>query len=262
MIRINNLEIDNFIIDLEFNDNKLYGLYSSDKNFMSNLFLLLAGINNTKGKILYNNENIYDNDKYFKSRLYMDCQNEYFQTIKPINIKNSISRKFNKDIDLNKLTAYFKTLDIRGECEITSVYQLTPCGNTFANLSVLLSSDNDLLINNPTINVENENDIKYLVDEVSKLSQLRILGLNNLHHFKDKLDVLYLFTPFNEVISVNPQFDTFYLIDKSNAFLSLFPGKNPNKMIVKSLTNDELKYCDKNKIRYHKINIYELEKYI
>lgn len=262
MITVNNLNIDNYIIDLEFNENKLYGLFSLDKNLISSLFLMLSGINNTKGKILYNNENAYDNEKFFRSRIYLDCEKEYFQSIKPVNIKNAIFYKFNKVIDLEKLSNYFKVLDVRGECEITSIYQLTPCGNTFVNLSVLLASNNDLLINNPTVNVTNVSDIAYLVNEISHDKNMRIIGLNSLLHFKDKLDILYLFTPFNEVIKVNPSLDVFYLIDKHNAFLSLYNTKNPNKMIVKGLSNDEIKYCERNKISYQKINIYELEKYI
>lgn len=257
MIQVRGLYMD----DLEFNDNKLYGLFSLDKSVINNLLLILAGINNTKGKVFYNNEPIYDNEKYFKSRIYLDCKQEYFQTIKPLNIAKGILRKFNKLIDVEKLTKHLKTLDVRGECEITSVYHLTPCGNTLVNLSVLLSCSQDLLINNPTINIKTDNDIKYLVNEICQLNTLRILGLNNLSHFKNKLDCLYLFTPSYQVVKIIPQADVLYLVDKNNAFLSLFDANN-NKMIVKGLTNDELKYCDRNKISYHKINIYELEKYI
>lgn len=262
MIKVNNLRLDNYIIDIDFNDNKMYGLFALDKKVISNFFLMIAGINNSKGSVFYNDENIYDNMKYFKNRIYLDCQHEYFQTIKPLNMRNAIYSQFNKLIDAEVLGKHLQVLDVRGECEITSVYKLTPCGNTLVNLSVLLASNNDLLINNPTINITHEKDITYLLSELQKLKSMRILGLNNLTHFQGKLDELYLFTPFNEVIKVNPETDTFYLIDKNNAFLSLFDAKVENKMIVKSLTMDELKYCVRNKINYQKINIYELENYI
>lgn len=257
MIKVCGLYLD----DLEFLDNHLYGLFSLDKSAINNLLLILAGINNTHGKVFYNDEAIYDNEKYFKSRLYLDCQKSYFQTIRPLVIADAIKRKFNKIVDVDKLNKHFRVFDIRGEVEITSGYQLTPCGNTLVNLSVLLSCDQDLLINNPTINVNNDKDIAYIVKSLCGHQGLRIIGLNNLSHFKDKLDYLYIITPSFQVVKIIPKTDVFYLVDKHNAFISLFDTAN-NKMIVKGLTSDELKYCDRNKISYHKLNIYDLEKYI
>jgi hypothetical protein len=263
MIRIKDLVLKDYIININVGSKQLFGIYGRDKVLIKDLLLIIAGINKNSDNCTYDEENVYDNERYFRNRIYLDCHKEYFQTIKATEIASGIKTKYHKIIDVERLQKHLKTLDVRGECEITYRYVLTKCGNTLLNMSLLLASDNHLIINNPTINVKRPSDIDYLTNELIKKDKIIILGVNSLKDLTNRLSSVLILTDFKEALLVNPQKDIFHVVDNNNLnFDKLFISNDNTKLIVKELTKEQLKICDKEKIKYSKINIYEIEKHI
>lgn len=262
MINIKDLNINNYIVNLEFS-NLIYGLFARDKDLINEILLMVSGINKSKDNCFYNDENCYDNEIYFKNRIYMDFKNEYFETIKASQIAKGLKKKYSLDVDTLSLAKHLGILKIRGECTITSKYNLTKTGHSLVNASVAISTSKHLIINNPTVNLEKENDIAYIYNQFHQNSRISILGVDSLKKIGPYLEKVILFTDFSEVVILSALeyvfvIDNTYNVDFHKLFLSL----DSTKLIVHGLSKEDLKFCDKHTIKYKKIPLYEIEAYI
>ncbi len=260
MIKISDLKINSYEINIDILDQQKVGFFAKDKKLINSLLLMIAGITKTKNNITINDQNVYDNYSYFRNRIYMDCSKNYFQTIKAEDIESGIRYKYHKNIDITKLKTHFTKLRIRGECEINRGYIITKCGSNLINLSVLISSNDDLIINDPTININRESDINYFQTELSKYRHMIVMGLDSLKKIAVVLDKLYLLTDNFEVLDVNIKNDIFYALEKTELVNHIYDFDK--YIITKQLSKDELKLCDKNKIKYKKITVLDIEKYM
>lgn len=264
MLRIENVIIDDFLLDFEIFEDQRLGIFSKDPQLTEKLLLILAGIMRTKGKVLYQNHQVYDNEKYFKSRIYLDCKANYLKTLNIDTIGQAFKNKYQKTINIEKLKKHIDVLKIRGECEITSslTYQFTPTGNTLINLSLAFSLNDHLLINNPTINITRTSDLSYIMDQFKKRKGFVILGINSLLHLKDYCDRLIIFSDFKTVQIINPREEKLLLIDNCDIIedykLFNISGK---RMITRNLPQETTKRLQKQKIKIERINVYEIEKY-
>ncbi|HHU55973.1 MAG TPA: hypothetical protein GXZ48_04720 [Acholeplasmataceae bacterium] len=264
MIVLENVLLKNYKINLELDSNRV-GIFSRDSYLTEELLLILAGIIKPKGKCMFNGEEVYDNDKYFKSRIYIDCKESYLKTLNVNTIASSIKNKFQKNINEIKLKKHIDTLKIRGECEISFAfeYDFTPTGNTLINLSLALSLDDALIINNPTINLLRLSDINYIYSQFQKREGLLIFGLNSLIDMKHFFDRIICFTDYKEVRVINPLVDSLLLIDRCDIIddYKLFNTKD-GRIITLNLPLETSKRLQKQKIRIERISIYEIENYL
>lgn len=264
MITIENLQINNYNLNLHINDHERIGVFSVDKNITNELLLILAGIMRSKGKCLYNDDSLYDNDKYFKNRIYLDCRHEYLNTLDVQSIYQAVRNKFQKNINLNLFKRHIDALKIRGECDITFSlsYKFTPTGNTLINLCLAFSLSDNLIINNPTINISRLSDLEYLRNQFDKRNGFVILGVNSLLHMKNYFDRIILFTDYDRVEVINSN-DNIYVIDYCDIIddYKLYKASG-QRIIIKEIPQETLKRFAKQKIKVERINVYELEKYL
>lgn len=258
MIKISNLKLKDYEINMEILNNQKVGFFSKDPSLINTLLLQIAGIIKTNKNITYYDKDVYDNYTYFKNRIYLDCNKRYFQTIKADDIVNGIRLKYHKNIDLDKLKIHFNKLRVRGECEINRGYIISKCGSNLINLSVLLSSNDDLIINSPTINITRENDINYFKNELRNYKHTLILGLDSIKKISGVCDKIYLITDQNTIEEITEN-DIFYVIP-SNEMIT--PLLNLDNYYIARLSKEDMKLCDKYKIKYKKISTLDIESFM
>lgn len=268
MIEIKKLKIKDYLIeDIEIIKGEKIGVFAREAEVRDKFLLSLAGINRNYDNCFFKKENLYDNKAYFQNRIYLDCQEKYLETLNFSKIADIINTKFKMKIDRAYLAKYIDALKIRGECEITSTYKyiFTYIGNTLINLGLAFSTGKNLIINNPTIHIDEEHksDEEYIYNELKNYTKLIVLGINNLIQLKDLLNRVILFTDFNEVIVFNPKKDNLYIIDNCNIANELYVFKcKDERLIIKEPPQETLKRLRRQKLNLKRISIYEIEKYL
>ena len=266
-LRINGLQLNDYIINQDFFNNEIAGIYGRDKKTIKQFLNVISGINKNKKTCFYNDEDIFDNEEYFNNRLYFDFTKKYLSTLRVNYIDERLKQKYNLAFNKETFINTSKDLDVRGETEITYTYKFTPTGNTFVNYSLTKSLDkNNLIINNPTINLRMEDDLDYITTGLTNKNDYNsvILGLDNLKAFSKKLDKIIFFTDFKTIITATNN-DTAIVFNQSSFFLisnedKIFGGEKI--VCLNKYTKEELKSFTKSKIDYKVISIYDVEQYM
>ena len=262
MIKITDLLIESYKINLEFT-NSIYGIFSRDKKMINHLLLCIAGISKSDGACTYNENYVYDLDSYFKERIYIDFQNEYFETTQAFKIIKGVKQKYNLEVDNVELVNHFKKLNVRGECEITSKYNLTNTGINLVNAAFCLATKQHLLINNPTIYLNKQNDITYIFNEFLKKKRMVILGLDSLQKPKGFLEKIVIFSDYSDVIVFDANAYVYVIDNTYNlSCTKLFVSKDGLRQIVYGLSKEEFKACEKYKMNPKKVLLYDIEAYL
>lgn len=263
MMKIQNLPIEDYCINIDIDKDEIIGVFSNKHNIVTEFLLLVAGINRSKDNCFFENENIYDSNYFFQKRIYIDCKTDIVQTLNVEKIAYAVSFAFNKSVDEKILEHHIKQLGIRGETEVTLAleYLFTPVGRTMINMALALSIDNYLIINNPTINLKKQKDIDYIKLAIKNHKGFTILGLDSFHYLKEIVNRMVIFTDFNTVHIINPIKENFYLIEDCLDILEyrLFKAYG-NRVITIDIPKDILKKCNRNRIKYEKVNINEIKK--
>lgn len=266
-LQINGLQFNDYLINQDFFNNEIIGIYGRNKKTLIQFLNVISGINKNNKTCFYNNKDIFDNEEYFNNRLYFDFSKKYLSTLRVNYIEERIKQKYNLTFDKETFINISKDLDVRGETEITYTYKFTPTGNTFVNYSLIKSLDkNNIIINNPTINLKMEDDLNYITSGLTnkKYYNSVILGLDNLKVFYKKLDKIIFFTDFKTIITATNN-DTAIIFNQSSFDLirdedKIFGG---DKIIcLNKYTKEELKQLTKSKIDYKVISIYDVEQYM
>jgi len=262
MLIVKEQKIDQYIVNIAFADN-IYGFFCRNKAFVKELLLLIAGINKSNATCLYNDEKCYDNKDYFKTRLYLDFENEYFETLNIEKIRLAVTEKYHLNLNYEELQRHIKTLNIRGECIITSRYAFTNVGNNLLNFAFALSTEENLIINNPTWAIDSGVDLEYIYTELRKKQRMVIFGIDHLQKMRFCLDKLIIFSDFNEVLILDITEKLYVLENTYNLpYQKVFIDKNNLHIIYRGLGKEELKNCDRLRIKYKVISPYDLEEYI
>lgn len=261
-LQINNLRIGNYQLTADFFKREVVGIFSRKPAMRLELLKILAGINRNQNTCHYEENDIFDNPEYFRSRVYLDYSHNYLSTLRTANIEQSLKLKYNLRFNKEKFVRIAQELNVRGETEITHTYKFTPAGNTFVNYALTAALEKPhLIVNNPTINLNLDPDIRYIVKALTDTENYEsvLLGLDSLRNFRDKLHKLLIFTDYDQA----------YLTSCSSVIVSkqelpteykLFRGKN--FLCLNLFSKDELKTFKKNKIEYGIISIYDLEDYL
>lgn len=264
-IEIRNLKLKNYKINMTIFDNEKIGVYSRGKQVVSDFLELISGINNNRDTIFVGDDNIFDNKEYLSKRVFFDFSRRYLTTLRVNKIEDSL-KTYDFSFDKDRFIKICKELNIRGETDITYRYEFTEIGNSFVNLALVSSlNQENIIINNPTASLRYKSDYDYFVKLLtSSTFKNIILGLDNVLEFKNKLNRIIIFGDFGEV----------YILDNNSSLIVFdkdidkhFLIKNivfkANKIIaLNSYTKEELKNFQKMKVNYEIISIYDFEKYL
>lgn len=265
ILEIKGLKLNDLEINLTFLETQRIGLFGKNKELIKNFLELLSGINNNHNTIYIDKDNIFENKEYLNSRVFFDFSKNYLTTLR-VNKIEEVLKIYNLEFDKEKFINICKDLNVRGETDISYKYEFSKTGNTFVNLALLCSvNKKNIIVNNPTTNLNLDMDIEYFVNKLTSLEFNRvILGLNNLRHFKNKLDKIVLFTDFDSYYELRNS-DSIIIFDKDIDKHFLIKNKlfKSNYLIaLNNYSKDELANFKKMKVKYEIANIYDLEKYL
>lgn len=258
MLEINNFTLNNIVLNLDIEKNSKIAFYGK-KDIINLLLLSLSGITKNLDTIKYNNHDIYDYQEYFNTRIYLDSKVNYFQTIIGKKIANIVKVKFNKNVDEEALTKHINKLCIRGECEITDKYVLTPTGNSLLNLSFALSCKHDLILENPFLNIDKISDVEYFSKEIINFKNGIIFGLDRIKPLIKTVQKIYIIGD-NDIHEVDLKNDKLFIIDKVESIVHFL--KFNDKYLLINPNKDDIKKCTNSKNKLVKITYEELDKYM
>ena len=95
MIEIKNLKFHQYTICTNILENENTGIYCPHEDVVKQLLLILSGINYSN-ECFYKNKILFDDEKYFQERIYMDCEKKYVHTLLDNIIQNLIATKYHK----------------------------------------------------------------------------------------------------------------------------------------------------------------------
>lgn len=276
LLKIDNLNINNqYNLSLVIEENTFWTFFARDNEILNNLFLKISGINYSNN-VYYYDKLAYDNDIYFKNRVYFCFKNFFFKSIFPDVICQEVKNNYNLIINQEKLEKLIDDLWIRLECEIKSECHFTPVGNTLINFSFINAVKNPILIiNNPTINLVSKKHIDYITHNLFSLSNNKtiLLGLNNLVHFKEKIRKVVIFTDYNSTVILDTKKDIISLISgEARGILNIIEQRNRlfftykndifQLLFVNNLSKEQVKELTKLNCKIQKISFFDIQKYM
>lgn len=275
MIKIDNLVLnEQYQINQEILNDEIIFYYSRDNELIKRLFLLISGINKVDG-IYYNGISCYDNKEYFDKRIYLSLNDSLIKTIYPKKISLSL-KNFNLRCNQEKLAHVIDTLNIREECMMSSDDPFTLAGNTLINYALLESIDKEiLLINNPTIHLTQAKQIDFITTNITtNTKQIKLIGLNNIKHFKEKINQIIVFNDYGRTLKFNPRNvqiglingDARGILEIIHDYQSLFYTYKNDQFellfLYNNLDNDQIKELSKSNYKIKKVDFYNIEDYL
>ena len=263
-LQIKDLQIKNYKINLDIENKEVVGIYSKDQSIIKEFLDMISGINPTNKSCLYKDKDVFNNLEYFQERIYLDFSKKYLSTLKLKYLEERLKSKYNFIFNKDKFIKICKDLDVRGETEITHVYKFSLAGNIFVNFALVSSINRaNLIIQNPTKNLNMMTDIQYITEKLAKKDVFNtvILGLDNLRAFSYLLDKLVLFSSDN-VHVIDPLTENLIVFKKPNPYLKNIIYNEPNIITLNSYSKEDYKNFSKDKIDFKKISVYDLESYL
>ena len=132
-IKIQKLQFNNMQIDISLNKQEIFAVYSRNEEIVNDFLLVLNGINPNNGSCLYLNKDIFDNEDFFKQRIYINFKESYLKTINAEFIEESLMNRFNLSFNKEVFNTYVQEMGIRLETTFKANYTFTDKGNTMVN---------------------------------------------------------------------------------------------------------------------------------
>lgn len=214
LLEFNNLKFEKYNLSFNMLEDTVYILYGKDQSKIRDLLLLISGINKVSrknGSITYNKENVFDNEEYFKSRVFFDMHHNYLNTITPSVIKENLFTKFNIKYDEKIFRKKLLEQNARREVKVDSKYEFTKLGLSLVNYSLVSSIGVDnLIIYDLFYNIEDEKKREYIANDiVNKRLKSAIISVHKIDEFLDK----------NVRFIILGDFGKSYIISKENKFI-------------------------------------------
>lgn len=265
-IRIQKLQFKNMEIDISLNKQEIFAVYSCDKKTTHDFLMVLNGINPNNGSCLYQDKDIFDNEDFFKQRIYIDFKESYLKTMNVEFIQEALANRFNLSFNKEAFNTYVQEMGIRLETKVRANYTFTDTGNTMVNFAFFKALNIPFVtINNPTIYLKKAKIIETITNSLvdKRKYESIILGLDKIKNFKEKLDRVLVFTDYQTYVVVDPQQDSFLLIeDNIHLHDKMFRTKEIDLVIcLNNYTKEEMKKFNNFKFKYQKLSFYELEDY-
>ena len=227
MLEIKNQELKTYNIDLDIDNNLNVGIFSDDLDIIKSLSLLLAGIN--KGNIYEMNENIYDNDIYFKSRIFINNELNYLNTLNADKISSYYLKSYSKAIDADYFKALVKATKIRLNAKYKFYYVFDDHKNSLANNILALSFLSKRIIYKAFTNIDDK-----VIKEEYKTKKETIF-LDDIKDIKKYLSILDNIIIFYK--------ERMHQVSKDDQILKVLKNEDANNIeIIKNLLFEEENY--------------------
>ena len=264
-LKILNLQFNKYFLTTSLEENTIYGIYCIDSLIREDFLKILAGINHNNNSIFMidedKEENIFDNENYFKNRIYIDFSHRYLKTLNVNTISEMFKTRFNKEFDMSKYKEFVSFTNIRNEVLLSNEYQFTDLGVNLASFCLFKGLKYKYnIINNPVINIKNSDMKKRIYGNICLKELNPIIGFDNLRDCKEYCDKLIVFGDYQNLVVVDVKNDNF-LISTDNIIIrnKLF-NLNNEIISINNYTKEELKYLSKNKVKYKIITFNEVIK--
>ncbi len=269
MIQLTNYQFYQYIINYNIDQNIKTGIYCVNNKLLKPLLLEISGINKTTG-IYYQSKNVYDNEQYFKERLFLDCNKKPFNTLHSKKITDIFANKYNTICNEETLQENIKKLKIRSEGKLKLNYTFTSLGKALFNNALALSIYKYPILLNALENINNAN-IKQELEKLY-LNKGALFGVTNLYSYNNILDKLIILGYKNTyILSKNDSLVVLKKIINQDLIINLCNIepliihkciKNENIIIYNSLTSIQIKTLLKNNVKIETITIYQIGDYI
>lgn len=269
------LKIKRNNVNITIYDNEKWGVIAPS-NIIKQFFLELSGIEKKYYDITFNGQNAFDNEEYFKKRLYIDFSENSVSTLDYHIIKESLKYRYDLDFDEKTFNKYVSSFVINRECKIDSSYHFTSKGKAMTNFAVASSLKKDILIiNNPTIYQDEKKVIEEIVKEMTDKpfdvpelkgkvkERIIIMGLDNSLYFENKLDYILLINQNYDMFLVDPKNNKLVMIDyyEDFSYKAVYIG-NGKMFLLDNLDKAEYKILSNHKIKAKHISPYIISKYL
>ena len=249
MIELRNVEIKDYIINANIDEFSNIGIFCDDINIIKELSLYISGIN--KSNIYYLDNNIYDNNEYFKSRIFINNNINYLNTLNADKISSYFLNNYQKALDNNYFKELVKASKIRLNAKYKYYYEFDDNKKSEANNILALSFLQRRIVFQAFKNLDNE----YIKNEYKKKKET--IFLDDIKDINEYLDIL-------DYILILYKGRIFYQ-DLNNDFFKVLKNEESNNVeIIKNLMYEDDKYYyvynaenvkSIKKLKYETINI-------
>lgn len=213
-LEFNDFKFENYNLSFNILENNVYILYGKQELRIKELLLSIAGINKVdkkNGSITFQKNNTYDNEEYFKSRIFFDMHYNYLNTITPSIIKENLLNRFDIKYDERLFKRKLIEQNARREVKINSKCEFTKLGLSLVNYSLASSIETDnLIIYDLFYNIEDEKKREYIANDiVNKKLKSAIISVDRIDNFLNK----------NVRFIILGDFGKAFIISKENKFI-------------------------------------------
>ncbi len=270
MIELKQFKVGPYNITYDFDFHKVYGIYASNPVITKEFLLKYAGINKSEG-CYYNNQSVFDNKRYFDERVFIDCEYDYMDTLVTNHIATSINNRYGKILNVSRFEKYVKSLSIRSEGEYDVHYNFSKEGKALANTSLALSLYGDKIIYCPLENINNERRLNILEKDLADCKGA-VIGINTLAKYHNVCDaIIILANNFHVILEKDKELIVIYRLNNEEIIAEqlginnniLFRSiKSESLILTNTLTIEQIKKLNDNKIKMKKISVFDLEQYL
>lgn len=166
-------------------------IFSDDINLSFELLKEIAGINNSE--VIFDSNYVFDNEDYFKYRLFIDNNKRYINTLASSIISREVLNKFNKAFNEEDFERLVKKTKIRFLDNFENRERFDSSGNTILNNIFALSMYNYRIVHDVFLNLVDREIINILKEEYNnKKGNLFSSSLKQISIFKGFLDKIVI----------------------------------------------------------------------
>ena len=269
MIQITNFQFLQYNINYNINQNIITGIYSVNEASTKKFLLYVSGINKANN-IFYRSKKVFDNEEYFKERIFLDCYYQPFNTLLGSNISKMLLDNYNIVLNEDLFNKLVKDLQIRSEGKLQTLYHFSKEGIALINNALALSVFKYPILYKPFEEINNKYKLDYLKEKAKNKSAL--IGVSDLKKYEGFFDELILFG-FTQVHILKSNETLLYLDNVLSQELTIEEAKLEKSLIHKcikkeslivrnDLAIDQIKSLHNMGVKIKEISIYDIGEYI
>jgi len=223
VIEIKDLKLNNYKINTNISEKENVGIYSPNNKLTIQLLLDLAGINKTNN-IFANGENVYDNENYFKSRIYILGNKTYLNNFYATNVVEYTLKSYGKVLKDKKFAKLIRLSRVRYITNINNSYKYTKETLALVNAFYAYSIIGNRILVNPLENIVREDYMKQVRAEIIT-EKNTIFGITDLKKYDGLLDKLILLLPSTYLVLTDMMQKFIVSLDAIEGYTEIYKGK-------------------------------------